>query len=54
MGAVETVLGQARAAGRPSLVTYVTAGIRADWTGLLAAMIEGGADAVRSGCRSRT
>ena len=30
MGAVETVLGQARAAGRPSLVTYVTAGIRAD------------------------
>jgi tryptophan synthase alpha chain len=49
VGAVETVLGQARAAGRPSLVTYVTAGIRADWTGLLAAMIEGGADAVEIG-----
>ena len=49
MGAVETVLGQARAAGRPSLVTYVTAGIRADWTSLLAAMIEGGADAVEIG-----
>ena len=49
MGAVETVLGQARAAGRPSLVTYVTAGIRADWTDLLAAMIEAGADAVEIG-----
>jgi tryptophan synthase alpha chain len=49
VGAVETVLGQARAAGRPSLVTYVTAGIRADWTSLLAAMIEGGADAVEIG-----
>jgi tryptophan synthase alpha chain len=49
VGAVETVLGQARAAGRPSLVTYVTAGIRADWTGLLAAMIEAGADAVEIG-----
>jgi tryptophan synthase alpha chain len=43
------MLGQARAAGRPSLVTYVTAGIRADWTDLLAAMIEGGADAVEIG-----
>ena len=49
MGAVETVLGQARAAGRPSLVTYVTAGVRADWTSLLAAMIEAGADAVEIG-----
>jgi tryptophan synthase alpha chain len=49
VGAVETVLDQARAAGRPSLVTYVTAGIRADWTSLLAAMIEGGADAVEIG-----
>jgi tryptophan synthase alpha chain len=48
-GRVESVLGQARAAGRPSLVTYVTAGIRADWTDLLAAMIEGGADAVEIG-----
>ena len=49
MGAVETVLGQARAAGRPSLVTYITAGIRADWTSLLAAMIDAGADAVEIG-----
>jgi tryptophan synthase alpha chain len=49
VGRVEAVLGQARAAGRPSLVTYVTAGIRADWTGLLAAMIEGGSDAVEIG-----
>ena len=49
MGAVETALGQARAAGRPSLVTYVTAGIRADWTSLLAAMIDAGADAVEIG-----
>jgi tryptophan synthase alpha chain len=49
VGAVETVLGRARAAGRPSLVTYVTAGIRADWTRLLAAMIDAGADAVEIG-----
>jgi tryptophan synthase alpha chain len=49
MGGVETVLGRARAAGRPSLVTYITAGIRADWTGLLAAMIDAGADAVEIG-----
>jgi tryptophan synthase alpha chain len=48
-GRVETVLGRARAAGRPSLVTYITAGIRADWTGLLAAMIDAGADAVEIG-----
>jgi tryptophan synthase alpha chain len=48
-GRVESVLGRARAAGRPSLVTYVTAGIRADWTDLLAAMIEAGADAVEIG-----
>jgi hypothetical protein len=42
-------LRQARAAGRPSLVTYVTGGIREDWTDLLAAMIEAGADAVEIG-----
>lgn len=46
MAAVETVLETARAAGRPSLVTYVTGGVRADWTGLLAAMAAAGADAV--------
>ncbi len=46
---VEAALGSARAAGRPSLVTYVTAGVRADWTGLLAAMIDAGADAVEIG-----
>jgi tryptophan synthase alpha chain len=49
VAAVETALGNARAAGWPSLVTYVTGGIRADWTDLLAAMIEGGADAVEIG-----
>jgi len=46
---VEAALDSARAAGRPGLVTYVTAGIRADWTGLLAAMIDAGADAVEIG-----
>jgi tryptophan synthase alpha chain len=49
VGAVETTLGRARAAGRPALVTYVTGGIRADWTDLLAAMIDAGADAVEIG-----
>ena len=49
MGAVETALGAARAAGRPSLVGYVTGGIRADWTDLLGAMIGAGADAVEIG-----
>jgi len=49
VAAVETVLQAARAAGRPSLVSYVTAGIRADWTGLLAAMAAAGADAIEVG-----
>jgi tryptophan synthase alpha chain len=49
VAAVETALSQARAAGRPSLVTYVTGGIRDDWTDLLAAMIGAGADAVEIG-----
>ena len=49
MAAVELALGQARAAGRPSLVGYVTGGIRDDWTDLLFAMIEAGADAVEIG-----
>jgi tryptophan synthase alpha chain len=49
VAAVETVLGHARAAGRPILVTYVTGGIRDDWTDLLAAMLDGGADAVEIG-----
>ena len=49
MAAVETALRQASAAGRPSLVAYVTGGIRGDWTDLLAAMIEAGADAVEIG-----
>ncbi len=48
-GRVETVLARARTAGRPSLVGYVTAGVRADWTDLLAAEIEAGADAVEIG-----
>ncbi len=49
MAAVETTLDRARAAGRPSLVTYVTGGIRPDWTELLTAMIDAGADAVEIG-----
>jgi tryptophan synthase alpha chain len=49
MSRVQTVLERARGAGRPSLVSYVTAGIRADWTDLLAAMMEAGADAVEIG-----
>jgi tryptophan synthase alpha chain len=49
VAAVETVLEAARAAGRPSLVTYVTGGIRADWIALLTAMIDAGADAVEIG-----
>jgi tryptophan synthase alpha chain len=49
VAAVETVLEAARAAGRPSLVTYVTGGVRADWTALLTAMIDAGADAVEVG-----
>jgi tryptophan synthase alpha chain len=49
VAAVEAVLQAARAAGRPSLVSYVTGGIRADWTSLLTAMIDAGADAVEVG-----
>jgi tryptophan synthase alpha chain len=49
VAAVETVLSEARAAGRPSLVTYVTGGIREDWTDVLAAMTDAGADAVEIG-----
>jgi tryptophan synthase alpha chain len=49
VAAVETVLGAARAAGRPILVSYVTGGIREDWADLLATMIDAGADAVEIG-----
>jgi tryptophan synthase alpha chain len=49
VAAIETVLASARAAGRPSLVTYVTGGIRDDWTDVLAAMTDSGADAVEIG-----
>jgi tryptophan synthase alpha chain len=49
VAAVEAALGAARAEGRPILVTYVTGGIRDDWTDLLAAMIDAGADAVEIG-----
>lgn len=49
MAAVKTVLGQARAEGRAALVTYVTAGIREDWTDLLRVMIDAGANAVEIG-----
>jgi tryptophan synthase alpha chain len=49
VAAVELTLDRARAAGRPSLVGYVTGGIRDDWTDLLTAMAEAGADAVEIG-----
>ena len=49
MAAVEATLGAARTAGLPSLVGYITGGIRADWISLLAAMIGAGADAVEIG-----
>ena len=49
MSGVQAVLERARAAGRSSLVSYVTAGVRPDWTDLLAAMIGAGADAVEIG-----
>ncbi len=49
MAAVEIALRAARAAGRPILITYVTAGIRDCWTDLLTAMIDAGADAVEIG-----
>jgi tryptophan synthase alpha chain len=49
MAAVEAALSAARDAGRPVLVTYVTGGIRDDWTDLLAAMIDAGADAIEIG-----
>jgi tryptophan synthase alpha chain len=49
VAAVETVLSRARAAGRPSLVTYVTGGIRDDWLDLVTAMADAGADAIEIG-----
>lgn len=41
--------GALRAAGRPLLVPYVTGGITADWTELLLAYQEAGADAIEVG-----
>jgi tryptophan synthase alpha chain len=49
VGAVEAALCRVRDEGRPVLVGYVTGGIRNDWTDLLVAMIEAGADAVEIG-----
>jgi tryptophan synthase alpha chain len=46
---VAAVLAGCQAAGRASLVTYVTGAIRHDWTVLLDAMITAGADAVEIG-----
>lgn len=46
MGAVEEVLTAVRAEGRRSLVGYVVGGVRDDWTDLVAAMADAGADAV--------
>ena len=47
--ATATVAAHARAEGRAILITYVTAGIRADWLDLLTVMIDAGADAVEIG-----
>ncbi|HEU5418584.1 MAG TPA: tryptophan synthase subunit alpha [Streptosporangiaceae bacterium] len=49
MAAVETVLDAARAAGRPSLVGYVTGGVRPDWPDLVTAQAGAGADVIEIG-----
>lgn len=46
---VEATLSAQRDRGRKLLVPYVTGGLRADWTDLLLAMVEAGADAVEVG-----
>ncbi|MGI8680259.1 MAG: tryptophan synthase subunit alpha [Jatrophihabitans sp.] len=49
MAKLEEALRGARGAGRPILVGYVMGGIRPDWTDLLTAMVDAGADAVEIG-----
>ncbi|MEU4478949.1 tryptophan synthase subunit alpha [Micromonospora sp. NPDC023966] len=49
MNALETRSRAARAAGRKLLVPYVTGGITEDWTDLLRAAVDAGADAIEVG-----
>lgn len=49
MGELEAHLRARRDAGRKLLVPYVTGGLRDDWLDVLAAMVDGGADAVEIG-----
>ncbi|HET9059418.1 MAG TPA: tryptophan synthase subunit alpha [Acidimicrobiales bacterium] len=46
---IEQTLRKSRDAGRKLLVPYVTGGLREDWTDLLLAMVDAGADAVEVG-----
>ena len=47
--AVEPALRAGRDAGRKLLITYVTGGLGPDWTDVLRAMVEGGADLIEVG-----
>ncbi|SBT46006.1 tryptophan synthase subunit alpha [Micromonospora narathiwatensis] len=49
MNALETRTREARAAGRKLLVPYVTGGVTEDWTDLLRAAVDAGADAIEVG-----
>lgn len=49
MNVLETTLRQVRDSGSKCLIGYVMGGIREDWTDLVRAMIDGGADAVEIG-----
>ncbi|MEU7799046.1 tryptophan synthase subunit alpha [Micromonospora arborensis] len=49
MNAVETRARAARAAGRKLLVPYVTGGVTENWTDLLRAAVDAGADAIEIG-----
>ena len=48
-GRLEAHLRERRAAGRKLLVPYVTAGLTADWTAVVAALAAAGADAIEIG-----
>ena len=48
-GALETALRSARAAGRKLLVPYVTGGLGDDWTDVVRAIADAGADAIEIG-----
>jgi len=48
-GPLEAALRRARDSGRKLLVPYVTAGLREDWTAVVSALAEAGADAIEIG-----